>query len=187
MPSEHQSRHDPPLPWSAFLGELDQAFSEPIALHCIGGFVVSLLYGLPRPTGDIDYISAIPRRRLQQLEDLGGRGSELEAKYKVHLQHVTVATMPEDYEARLREMFPLRFKKLRLLAPDAYDLVLSKLERNSPKDQGDVEYLAKTVPLHPEVLEERYVRELRPNLMARQTWHDGTLKMWIEAYFSGGK
>ncbi len=95
--------------------------------------------------------------------------------------------MPEDYEARLREMFPLRFKKLRLLAPDAYDLVLSKLERNSPKDQGDVEYLAKTVPLHPEVLQERYVRELRPNLMARQTWHDGTLKMWIGAYFSSSQ
>jgi len=126
MPSNHQAKQDPPLPWSAFLDELDQALSEPIALHCIGGFVVSLLYGFPRPTGDIDYISAIPRRRLQQLEDLGGRGSELEAKYKVHLQHVTVATMPEDYEARLREMFPLRFKKLRLLAPDAYDLVLSK-------------------------------------------------------------
>jgi len=110
MPSEHQSRHDPPLPWSAFLGELDQAFSEPIALHCIGGFVVSLLFGLPRPTGDIDYIAAIPRHRLEQLEELAGRGSKLEAKYKVHLQHVTVAMMPEDYEARLREMFPRRSK-----------------------------------------------------------------------------
>jgi hypothetical protein len=105
MPSDHQSKHGPPLPWSAFLDELDQPLSEPIALHCIGGFVVSLLYGLPRPTGDIDYIAAIPRHRLQQLEDLAGRGSKLEAKYKVHLQHVTVATMPEDYEARLREGF----------------------------------------------------------------------------------
>ena len=184
MPSDHQAKHDPPLPWSVFLDELDQVLSEPIALHCIGGFVVSLLYGLPRPTGDIDYIAAIPRHRLQQLEELAGRGSKLEAKYKVHLQHVTVAAMPEDYEARVKEMFPRRFKKLRLLAPDAYDLVLSKLERNSPKDQGDVEYLAKTVPLDPNVLQERYVRELRPNLMARQTWHDGTLKMWIGAYFS---
>jgi len=44
MPSH--TEQDPPLPWSAFL---DQAISEPIELHCIGGFVVSLLYGLPRP------------------------------------------------------------------------------------------------------------------------------------------
>jgi hypothetical protein len=53
----------------------------------------------------------------------------------------SVATMLEDYESRLKEMFPGRFKKLKILAADRYDLVLSKLERNSPKVQGDVEYL----------------------------------------------
>ena len=178
------SERDLPWPWGAFLGELNQAISEPVELHCIGGFVVSLLYGLPRPTGDVDYIAAIPRYRMEELEQLAGRGSKLESKYKVHLQHVAVVTMPEDYESRLKEMFPGQFKKLRILAPDPYDLVLSKLERNSPKDQGDVEYLAKTVPLDPKVLQERYDRELRPNLMARQGWHDGTLKMWIGSYLS---
>jgi len=61
------------------------------------------------------------------------------------------------------------FRKLRIFAPDPYDLALSKLERNSPKDQGDVEYLARTVPLSTQLLQERYERELRPNLMARQT------------------
>jgi hypothetical protein len=182
MPSN--SEHNLPLPWSAFLDELDRAISESIVLHCIGGFVVSLLYGLPRPTGDVDYVAAIPRYRMEELERLAGRGSPLEAKYKVHLQHAAVATMPEDYESRLKEMFPGRFTKLRLLAPDPYDLVLSKLERNSPKDQGDVEYLAKAVPLEPMRLQERYEREMRPNLMARQSWHDGTLKMWIAAYLS---
>jgi hypothetical protein len=34
------------------------------------------------------------------------------------------------------------------------------------------------------LLQERYERELRPNLIARETWHDGTLKMWLGAYFS---
>jgi hypothetical protein len=79
------------------------------------------------------------------LERLAGRGSKLAAKYKVHLRPVTVATVPEDYESRLKETFSGRFKKLKILAPDPYDLVLSKLERNSPEDQGDVEYLAKTL------------------------------------------
>jgi hypothetical protein len=65
MPSN--TEQDPPLPWSAFLDELDQAISEPIELHCIGGFVVSLLYGLPRPTGDVDYVAAIPRYRIEEL------------------------------------------------------------------------------------------------------------------------
>lgn len=58
MPSNFEQ--DLPLP-SAFLDELDQVLSGAIALHCVGGFVVSLLYGLPRPTGDVDYVAAIPR------------------------------------------------------------------------------------------------------------------------------
>jgi hypothetical protein len=78
--------------------------------------------------------------------------------------------MPEDYESRLTEMFSGLLRNLKIFAPDPYDLALSKLERNNPKDQGDVEYLARTVPLSAELLQERYEQELRPNLMARQTW-----------------
>jgi len=173
-----------PSSWREFLGQLDEALSEPVELHCIGGFVISFLYGLPRPTGDVDYISAIPRNRIEELERLAGCESELARKYKIHLQHVAIATMPEDYESRLTELFRGRFKKLKIFGPDPYDLALSKLERNSPKDQEDVQYLVRTAPLTAEVLQERYERELRPNLMARQSWHDGTLKMWLGAYFS---
>jgi hypothetical protein len=71
-------------PWGEFLDELDEALSEPIELHCIGGFVISLLYGLPRPTGDVDYISAVPHNRIEELEQLAGRGSKLARKYKVY-------------------------------------------------------------------------------------------------------
>jgi len=47
----------PPTPWAEFLEELDALHLEPAQLHCIGGFVLSVFYGLPRPTGDIDYHS----------------------------------------------------------------------------------------------------------------------------------
>jgi len=41
----------PELPslWGEFLDELDKALSEPVELHCIGGFVISVPYGLPLP------------------------------------------------------------------------------------------------------------------------------------------
>ena len=169
--------------WAAFLDEVDRSLPEPVELHCIGGFVVSQLYGFPRPTGGVDYVTAIPHDRVADLEELAGRGSNLEKRFRIHLQHVTVVTMPEDYESRLVNIFPGRFTKLSLRAPDPYDLVLSKLERNSPKDQEDVEYLATTIPLNGEILRDRYQRELRPNLIARHSWHDQTLSRWIERYF----
>src|SRR5258708_3357922 len=101
MPSK--SQHEVPSPWGDFLDELDNALSEPIELHCIGGFVISLLYGLPRPTGDVDYLTAIPRYRIEELEALAGRESALASKHKVYLQHVPVAGIPEIYESRLSE------------------------------------------------------------------------------------
>ena len=38
-----------PFPWGPFLDELDKSISEPIALYCVGGFVVSLFTGFPGP------------------------------------------------------------------------------------------------------------------------------------------
>jgi len=47
----------PPEPWRSFLADIDAAAPEDLALHCcIGGFAVSLYYGLSRPTGDLEAI-----------------------------------------------------------------------------------------------------------------------------------
>ena len=47
-------------PWKEFLAELDSKLKDPLELHCIGGFVFTFFYGLPRTTGDIDYYTAVP-------------------------------------------------------------------------------------------------------------------------------
>jgi hypothetical protein len=136
-----------PKPWLEFLTEIDRVLPGPLALHCIGGFVVSLFYGLPRPTGDIDYFTAIPND--VDLEGIAGRGSPLYKKYGVYLQRVAISNMPEEYETRLTEMFPKQFTKLSLFAPDPYDLILSKIERNSGKDRDDAKYLFQKLSLSP--------------------------------------
>ena len=171
-----------PPPWAEFLEELDSLLSEQVELHCIGGFVVSLYYDLPRPTGDIDYYSALPVHCESDLRAAGGPGSPLHKKCGVYLQRVGVTSLPENYEDRLVKMFPGRFTKLRLYSLDPYDLILSKLERNSSKDRDDVEYLARTLNLKPHLLRERYEKELRPCL-TNEARHDLTLKLWIETCF----
>jgi hypothetical protein len=171
-----------PTPWAEFLEELNALLLQQVQLHCIGGFVLSLFYGLPRPTSDIDYNSVLPVYSVNDLQEMAGPESALAKKHKVHLHYVALVGIPEDYKARLVEMFPGRFKNLHLYMPDPYDLILSKLERNSSKDRDDVEYLARALHLNAQLLRERYEKELRPYL-ANESRHDLTLKLWIDACF----
>ena len=172
-----------PTVWEGFLDEPDRSLEEPVVLHCLGGFAANLQYGLPRPTSDVDYLAIIPADQSRAVLQLAGEGSALHKKYGLYLHQVGVATPPEDYESRLRELFPGRFKNLRLMVLDPYDLALSKIERNASIDRDDVKYLAKAIPLDPNILRERYEKELRPYL-GNPDREDLTLKLWLEAFFS---
>ncbi|HEX7289303.1 MAG TPA: DUF6036 family nucleotidyltransferase [Candidatus Angelobacter sp.] len=171
--------HNTPLePWHSFLSEIDEFLSQEVCLHCLGGFVVTELYGLPRPTVDIDTLAITPDDQSASLMQKAGRGSALEKKHKVYLDFVTVCTPPEDYETRLSEMFPGVYTNLRLLALDPYDLALAKIGRNNERDREDVLRLAKKIPFDLDVLKERYEKELR--LYVNQEREDLTLQLWIE-------
>src|ERR1700747_1003979 len=102
--SKYKAGDSLPSPWKEFLSELESMLPEPLDLHCIGGFVICYLYGLPRPTGDIDYYSAVPANL--NLIEMAGEGSALAKKYKIQLHHVAVTNLPEDHATRLTEMFP---------------------------------------------------------------------------------
>jgi|SRR5580704_12056285 hypothetical protein len=175
-------REDLPQPWSAFLNEVDQALKAPVELHCIGGFVFTTLYGLPRPTDDLDYISVTPKDAIRELQALGGIGSRLSKKFKVFLQPVgAIPDLPDSYEDRLTDL-NIGLAKLSLKVLDPYDLALSKLTRNSPKDREDVKFLAAKLNLSFEVLSERFNSEMKP-WIPNLDRHALTLKLWQE-YFS---
>jgi hypothetical protein len=171
-------------PWSGFLHALDELLDERFELHCIGGFAVVAAYDLPRSTNDLDYRTLVPYNRISELQRIAGPGSALARKYQVHLQYTGIDSMPEGYELRLTDPFDGVFKNLRLLVPDPYDLVLSKLSRNAARDREDVNYLAKFCNLDAGTLKERYERELRTILIGPVDRHDATLEFWIEAYFT---
>lgn len=151
-----------PEPWRSLLAEVDAQCADPIEMHCIGGFAVTLHYGLMRPTGDIDVWHVIPSHAALWLASIAGEGTELHRKHKVCVQVSAVATVPEDYESRLVDVFPGEFEKLRTLVLDPYDLALSKLERNAEIDVEDVKHLAKAANFDLEMLADRYRKELRP-------------------------
>lgn len=168
-----------PEPWHSFLAEIDGFLQEETKFHCIGGFVIAMLYGLNRETSDLDVIRVIPRDLDGSLYKLSGKGSFLHAKYHLYLDPVTVATTPDNYEDRVIELFPGQFTHLKLYAVDPYDLALSKLERNSPKDQEDVLRLAQSVPFDLGIFRERYEEEFRV-YVEDNIRHRSTINFWIE-------
>jgi len=120
-----------PDPWRGFLAEIDSALASPTELVLMGGFVISLLYGLDRETQDLDYCSLTPSSNEAQILALAGLGGPLCRKFHRYLERVPIATIPDGFEDRLRRIFAEAFNHLRLFALDPYDLALSKLERDS--------------------------------------------------------
>jgi hypothetical protein len=169
----------PPEPWRSFLKELDQRATEETRVDCMGGFVVTVLYGFSRETSDLDVLLIAPQEQAASLVAVGIQGGNLHKKYKVYLDYVGVGKVPENYEERLTELFAGEFKRLRICALDPYDLALSKLERNIQRDRDDVKHLARSIPLDLKILKERYDKELRWQL-GNPKREDLTLKLWIE-------
>jgi hypothetical protein len=168
--------------WRAFLVELDGMLPARVELHCLGGFVLGVCYGLPRPTGDVDYIAAIPQSGAEKVQTLAGANSTLAKKHGLYFQYVTIADVPEDYEQRVVRIFARDFVNLCLSAVEAHDLVLSKLCRNHPKDLEDAKFLAAAGWIKSETFRKRYREELRPNIVNERR-HDLTLQLWLDACF----
>jgi hypothetical protein len=168
-------------PWITFLREVDRALDESVEVHCLGGFVLSVLWGLPRPTGDVDFIEVRPGTAGEKIIAVAGEGSALAKKHQLKFQRVTIAAYPEGYESRLVDITPRGFRRLRLRAFEVHDVVLAKLSRNSPRDRADVEFLARRGALDRRRLEDRFRAELRPYVLdeARETL---TLQLWLEEF-----
>jgi hypothetical protein len=91
-----------------------------VEIYCLGGFVLTLLYEVPRTTSDLDYISAVPNAASEELMRMGGAGSNSANKHKVHFQYVGIADLPDDDESRLTTL-NLGLSRLTVKILDAYD------------------------------------------------------------------
>jgi len=174
-------RGRPAEPWLSFLADLDAALDEPADCHCIGGFVVSQHCGFARETADLDVLTVIPRDAAQRVAALAGKGSPLQKKHRVYIDHAGVVNYPDDYESRLVRIFPV-WPTVRLWALEPHDLSLTKLERSNDRDIRDVKYLAQADLINQETLISRFEKELVPFITERApTWNRATLKMWVDA------
>lgn len=169
-------------PWLGFLRDVDRALNRLVEVHCLGGFVLAVLWELPRPTGDVDFVEIEPSDAGQELLRIAGEGSEIARRHSLHFHRVTIAEFPEGYASRLIDMTPRGFKRLRLRAFEIHDLVLAKLGRNSARDRADVEFLVRKGKVDADVLQKRYDTELRPYVL-NEDRHTTTLRLWLDEFF----
>jgi len=172
-----------PEPWLSFLFDVGQALTQSVEVHCLGGFVLTVLWELPRPTGDVDFIEIEPSEAGDELLRIAGGASAIAKRHRLQFHRVTIAERPEGYAARLVDITPKGLVRLRLRALEVHDLVLAKLARHSPRDRADVEFLARRGALDRQCLQERFDNELRPYLL-NENRETATLKLWIEEYFA---
>jgi hypothetical protein len=171
-------------PWLSFLRDVDRALTQAVEVHCLGGFALSVLWGLPRPTGDVDFIEVRPGEAGKELMQIAGEGAKLAAKHHLHFQRVTVAVYPEDYEERMVDITPRGLNHLGLKSLEVHDIVLAKLSRNSPRDRADVEFLASKGALDRRLLLQRFEAELRPYIL-NESREGLTLQLWLDEFFGG--
>jgi hypothetical protein len=170
---------DIPEPWPSFLRELDGAVHEDIRLDCLGGFVISMVYGFSRPTGDLDVLEIAPREAGRPMLELGKRGGPLHKKYKIYLDHVGVVHVPENYEERLTEIFPKVFKHLRVLL-STLTISLCQSWSATSSGPGRCAALGADSAVRFGIAKVRYQKELRWQL-GNPEREDLTLRLWIEA------
>ncbi len=63
-------------------------------MDCIGGFVMTQLYGLERPAADIDVIELAPREESDRVMALAAQGGQLHRKYRIYLDKVGSLLFP---------------------------------------------------------------------------------------------
>ena len=103
------------------------------------------------------------------------------------LDRVTTSTILREIRLRRRNGDPGdEYERLKLLVPDPYDCILSKLQRAGLKDSDAALFLFQSRKLKSEIPRERYHRELRDYLIGPLERHDQALERWIEIFESRG-
>ena len=60
-------------PWKSFFADIDSRLEDAVYLHCLGGFVLTTVYGLPRTTADVDVVAIASVSSSARLLGLAGK------------------------------------------------------------------------------------------------------------------
>ena len=156
-----------------FLEAVDKHLRKPVRLVIVGGGAALLQHGAKSPTRDIDaYEGDSPLLQEAALR------AQAEIGFSVPIGSAAIADLPLDYEARAERPLP-NLRRLELVVPDRYDLVLSKLVRASQADLAVCKEIHEHKALVVQTLVARYLDEM-DHAIGRQADRDQNFVAAIE-------
>jgi Nucleotidyltransferase of unknown function (DUF6036) len=156
-----------------FLEAVDKHLRRPVRLVIVGGGAALLQHGAKSPTRDIDaYEGDSPL-----LQEAAAR-AQIAIGFAVPIGSAAIADLPLHYEDRAERPLP-HLKRLDVVVPDRYDLVLSKLVRASQADLTVCKEIHDHKALAVQTLVARYLEEM-DHAIGRQADRDQNLIAAIE-------
>lgn len=119
----------------------------------MGGFVVTLVYGFSRATGDLDVLKIASSAVGRSMFELGMRGGPLHKKYKIYLDRVGVAKVPELERNIERDRDDV--KHLAKTVPFDLEVLKNRYQKELRWQLGNPEREDLTLRLWMEAIEER--------------------------------
>ena len=141
-----------------FLHAVDDFLDDDLSICMIGGVAAVIGYDAVIKTADIDVFEitnahvAVLRRAAASAADATG--------IDLMIDRASIAQLPFRYDDRLRHVRDVHFRKLTIMVPDKYDLVLSKMLRCYPHDLEAIASVHKQHPLSEKTLASRFEKEL---------------------------
>lgn len=148
----------------SFIRAVDRHLTEEVEILVIGGTAAVLGYNAGVHTADVDVFEL----RRGSAGDLGqaAERARQETGLAVSVGAAAVASLPDEFESRIRSVRGLQLKKLSILIPDKYDIALSKTVRGYPHDLDAIEGIHTHHRLSAKTLVARFEAELMKTAVA---------------------
>jgi hypothetical protein len=144
--------------------EADKNLSKEVKLVLIGGTALVVKYLSPRATMDVDSYTKVAK----ELQD-AWKKAEKAIGVKVPLSYSAGAEGPYEMADRFTLYQDLKLKYLKILVPEAADIVLMKVLRFAGKDRDDIEHLVRKYKIPHKLLLKRFKDEMGHVIGDRKT------------------
>jgi hypothetical protein len=141
-----------------FLRAVDSALKDDVEVFVVGGLAAILQYDAAVKTADMD-VYAIVEGRQSDLKHASRVATDATG-ITLAINPATITELPWNYEDRLKRVRGLRLKKLHMIVPDKYDLVLSKALRGHEHDLETIASIHEHHHLAEKTLAQRFEDEI---------------------------